>query len=146
LHIVVPLEPTHSWDEVKGWARQFAHNMVKAAPDTYVATITKSKRRGKILIDFFRNDYTATGIASYSLRARPGAPVALPLEWRELDSLLRADQFRMEDVLRRTARRQLPTPLRDQRLPGLKKEGTEKHGGRKARPLADGSAARQRLA
>jgi DNA primase len=70
----------------------------------------------------------------------------LPLEWRELDSLLRADQFRMEDVLRRTARRQLPTPLRDQRLPGLKKEGTEKHGGRKARPLADGSAARQRLA
>jgi bifunctional non-homologous end joining protein LigD len=146
LHIVVPLEPIHSWDEVKGWARQFAHNMVQAAPDTYVATITKSKRRGKILIDFFRNDYTATGIASYSLRARPGAPIALPLEWHELDSLLSADQFRMDHVLRRTARGQLPKPLAHQGLPGLKKEGTEKHGCRRARPLADGSAARRRLA
>jgi bifunctional non-homologous end joining protein LigD len=146
LHIVVPLEASHSWDEVKGWARQFAHNMMEAAPDTYVATITKSKRRGKILIDFFRNHYTATGIASYSLRARPGAPVAVPLEWRELDSLLSADQFRMEEVLKRTARRQVAKPLPDQRLPLWKKEGNEKHGRRKASSLADGSAARQRLA
>ena len=84
LHIVVPLVPASTWDEVKGWASALAHQMVDQAPDKYVATITKSKRKGKILIDFFRNDYTATGIASYSLRARPGAPVALPIEWREL--------------------------------------------------------------
>jgi bifunctional non-homologous end joining protein LigD len=64
LHVVVPLAPTNSWAEVKGWASGFAHDMVEEAPDTYVATITKSKRRGRILIDFFRNDYTATGIAS----------------------------------------------------------------------------------
>ena len=67
-----------------GWASAFAHTMVADAPDKYVATITKSKRLGKILIDFFRNDYTATAIASYSLHARAGVPVTVPLEWREL--------------------------------------------------------------
>jgi len=69
--------------------------------DTYVATITKSKRKGKILIDVFRNNYTATGIASYSLRARAGAPVAVPLEWRELATLKSADEFDMNAVLKR---------------------------------------------
>ena len=48
-------------------------------PSAYVATMTKAKRNGKIFIDFFRNDYTATAIADYAVRARPGAPVALPL-------------------------------------------------------------------
>jgi bifunctional non-homologous end joining protein LigD len=145
LHIVVPLAPKNSWDEVKGWASAFAHNMVEEAPDTYVATITKSKRRGKILIDFFRNDYTATGIASYSLRARPGSPVAVPLEWRELAKLKRADQFGMDAVLKRIKRRQLQKALPKQRLPKLKREGIEKHG-RKKRHSPDGSPARQSLA
>lgn len=117
LHIMVPLAPKSSWDEVKGWASAFAHKMVKEAPDKYVATITKSKRAGKILIDFFRNDYTATGIASYSLRARPGAPVAVPLEWRELTTLKRADQFGMEAVLKRIQSQQLQKALPKQRLP-----------------------------
>ena len=66
-----------------------------------MATITKAKREGKIFIDFFRNDYTATGIASYSLRARPRAPVAVPLEWRELTTLHSANQFDMGAVLKR---------------------------------------------
>jgi bifunctional non-homologous end joining protein LigD len=87
LHIVVPLSPLHSWDDVKDWASGLAHDMVAEAPDRYVATITKAKRKGKILIDFFRNDYTATAIASYAVRARPGMPVAVPLEWRELTTL-----------------------------------------------------------
>jgi bifunctional non-homologous end joining protein LigD len=145
LHVVVPLAPKSSWDEVKGWASAFAHNMVEEAPDTYVATITKSKRTGKILIDFFRNDYTATGIASYSLRARPGAPVAVPLEWRELTKLKRANQFDMDAVLKRIERRQLQKGLPKQRLPKLKLERIEKHG-RKKRDIPDGSPARQSIA
>src|SRR5215475_504263 len=71
------------------------------APSAYVATMTKAKRTGKIFIDYFRNDYTATAIADYGVRARPGAPVALPLEWKELDSLQSASQFSMKDVLER---------------------------------------------
>jgi bifunctional non-homologous end joining protein LigD len=75
--------------------------MVAAAPEAYVATMSKAKRTGKIFVDYFRNDYTATAIADYSVRARPGAPVAVPLEWKELKGLKAADQFLMEDVLKR---------------------------------------------
>ena len=117
LHVVVSLAPISSWEEVKEWARALAHTMVREAPDTYVATITKSKRRGKILIDFFRNDYTATGIAGYSLRARPGAPVALPLKWQELTTLRSADQFHMEAVLARMTRRTARNAPPAQQLP-----------------------------
>lgn len=123
LHIVVPLAPYSSWRDVKGWASAFAHQMVEEAPDRYVATITKSKRIGKILIDFFRNDYTATGIANYSVRARPGAPVAVPLEWRELTKLKSANQFGMDAVLKRIKRQPLQKSLPKQRLPNLRTEG-----------------------
>jgi bifunctional non-homologous end joining protein LigD len=137
LHIVVPLAPTNSWDEVKGWASALAHKMVELAPDKYVATITKSKRKGKILIDFFRNDYTATAIASYSLRARAGAPVAVALDWRELRKLKSGDQFDMNAVLKRI-KRQVQKVLPKQGLP--KSERIDMHG-RKKRALPDGSVA-----
>jgi bifunctional non-homologous end joining protein LigD len=117
LHVVVPLAPTRRWDEVKAWASALAHDMVARAPDTYVATITKAKRKRKILIDFFRNDYTATGVASYSLRARPRAPVAIPLDWRELTTLHSADQFTIKAVLKRIQGRPLPAATPEQQLP-----------------------------
>jgi bifunctional non-homologous end joining protein LigD len=129
LHIIVPLAPAKNWDEVKGWASAFAHTLVEEAPDRYVATITKSKRAGKILIDYFRNDYTATGIAGYSLRARPGAPVAVPLEWHELADLESGSQFGMEAVLQRIQSQQVPGALPKQRLPKPAKERAE-HGRR----------------
>ena len=129
LHIIVPLAPAKNWDEVKGWASAFAHTLVEEAPDRYVATITKSKRAGKILIDYFRNDYTATGIAGYSLRARPGAPVAVPLEWHELADLESGSQFGMEAVLQRIQSQQVPGALPQQRLPKPAKERAE-HGRR----------------
>ncbi|MGC3974322.1 MAG: non-homologous end-joining DNA ligase [Nitrospira sp.] len=122
LHIVVPLSPTKRWDEVKAWASAFAHAMVEEAPDRFVATMTKSKRAGKIFIDYFRNDYTATGIAAYSLRARPGAPVAMPLPWRDLGKLKSADQFAMTAVMKRMVRQQPLKRLPSQRLPELRIE------------------------
>ena len=145
LHIVVPLAPEHRWHEVKGWASAFAHAMVEEAPDKYVATITKSKRKGKILIDYFRNDYTATGIASYSLRARPRAPVAVPLEWRELTRLESADQFGMKAVLKRLRSRALPMALPKQRLPKSAAERIRRHG-RTRTSAPDGSVARRAVA
>ena len=71
------------------------------APEAYVATMSKAKRTGKIFIDYFRNDYTATAIADYGVRARQGAPVAVPLAWKELKNLRSADQFTMMDALKR---------------------------------------------
>jgi bifunctional non-homologous end joining protein LigD len=117
LHVTVPLAGKDTWSEVKAFSGSLAHEMVKAAPSAYVATMTKAKRTGKILIDFFRNDYTATAIADYAVRARPGAPVAVPLEWEELDQLEFASQFSMKDVLERIKKRRPPTASRGQRLP-----------------------------
>ena len=145
LHIVVPLAPVHRWDEVKGWASAFAHAMVEESPDRYVATITKSKRKGKILIDYFRNDYTATGIASYSLRARRGAPVAVPLEWEELPRLRRADRFGMKAVLKRLQSKRLEQAHPEQRLPKTAAERSDGHG-RDKTSAPDGSTARRAVA
>ena len=91
--------------------------MVEAAPAAYVATMTKAKRNGKIFIDFFRNDYTATAIADYAVRASPGAPVALPLSWTELDDLESGSNFTMKDVLARLKRKKPAAMPAPQRLP-----------------------------
>jgi len=101
LHVTVPLAAKDEWPEVKAFGASLAAEMVNDAPEAYIATMSKAKRTGKIFIDYFRNDYTATAIADYAVRARPGAPVAVPLEWRELKKLKSADQFTLADVLKR---------------------------------------------
>ena len=101
LHVTVPLAGKDKWPAVKSFAASVAEEMVAAAPEAYIATMSKAKRQGKIFIDYFRNDYTATAIADYGVRARAGAPVALPVEWKELESLKSASQFTMKDVLAR---------------------------------------------
>jgi bifunctional non-homologous end joining protein LigD len=79
--------------------------MVASAPNAYVATMAKAKRTGKVFIDFFRNDYTATAVADYSVRARPGAPVAMPIDWSELKRLESPSQFTIKDAMRRLQRK-----------------------------------------
>ncbi len=101
LHVTAPLAEKDKWDVVKAFCASVAKTMVEEVPTAYVATMTKAKRKGKIFLDFFRNDYTATAIADYSVRARAGAPVAVPLEWDELDRLRAANQFTIPDVLQR---------------------------------------------
>lgn len=105
LHVTVPLAGKDKWPAVKSFAAAMAEEMVGAAPEAYVATMSKAKRSGKIFIDYFRNDYTATAIADYSVRARPGAPVAVPLDWKELKALKSAGQFSLKDVLKRVKRK-----------------------------------------
>ena len=99
LHVTVPLAGTDKWAAVKAFAGSIAEEMVLSAPEAYVATMSKAKRTGKIFVDYFRNDYTATAIADYAVRARPGLPVALPLDWKQLNSLKSASQFTIKDVL-----------------------------------------------
>ena len=99
--MIVPLAGKDKWAAVKSFAGSLAEEMVAAVPEAYIATMSKAKRTGKIFIDYFRNDYTATAIADYGVRARPGAPVALPLDWKELKALKSASQFTMKDVLKR---------------------------------------------
>ena len=86
LHVVAPIKPKAAWPEVKAFTKAIADAMAADSPDRYVATITKSKRGGKILIDYLRNQRGTTAVAPYSTRARPGAAVSMPLEWGELTS------------------------------------------------------------
>ncbi|HWA48699.1 MAG TPA: DNA ligase D [Dongiaceae bacterium] len=93
LHVVAPLKPKAEWPAVKDFTKGIAEAMAKDSPQKYVATITKSKRRGKILIDYLRNGRNNTAIAAYSARARKGAAVSMPLRWTELSEDVRADHF-----------------------------------------------------
>jgi bifunctional non-homologous end joining protein LigD len=103
LHVCVPLTPRLDWDTIKEFCRRFAEQIVEADPDHFVATMSKQKRAGKIFVDYFRNGRGATFIAPYSTRARPGAPVATPLEWRELDAKLDPAKLDLKSVPRRLA-------------------------------------------
>lgn len=84
LHVVVPIRPEQEWPAVK----QFAHGVVlameKENPGLYLTRMTKSARKGKIYLDYLRNDRGATSVAAYSPRARPGMAVSIPLRWSEL--------------------------------------------------------------
>jgi len=102
VHVVVPLRRTASWQTAKLFAELLARLCVAAHPDRYVATMSKAARKGKIFIDWLRNERGATAIAPFSVRARPGAPVAVPVAWDELQRTDRADAFDIHAARERT--------------------------------------------
>jgi bifunctional non-homologous end joining protein LigD len=111
LHVVVPLERRHSWDEVKDFAREVATHLANTFPDRFTASMSKARRRGKIFVDYLRNTRGATAVAPYSLRARPGATVATPLAWGELSAKTPPTAFTLTTVPERIARK--PDPWAD---------------------------------
>ena len=104
LHVVVPITRGSSWDDVHAFCEAFSGAMAEHAPERYVATMSKAKRPGRIFIDWLRNTRGATSVASWSLRARKGAPVAVPLRWEELGKLKRPDAFDLDAAKQRAAR------------------------------------------
>jgi len=102
VHVIVPLRRTAGWDTVKLFAQLFATLLAAGQPDRYTATMAKAARKGRIFIDWLRNERGATAIAPFSVRARPGAPVAVPVSWDELAKLRRADGFGMKAAQERS--------------------------------------------
>jgi bifunctional non-homologous end joining protein LigD len=84
LHVVVPIEPENEWPAIKQFAHAVVLGMEKDKPDLYVTKMTKAERTNRIYLDYLRNDRESTAIAAFSPRARSGAPVAIPLDWKEL--------------------------------------------------------------
>jgi bifunctional non-homologous end joining protein LigD len=101
LHLVVPLQPRAGWDEVKAFSRAVSERHARASPDRLTTTSSKARRRGRIFIDYLRNGRGATAIASYSARARPGAPVAVPLRWDEVGPGVPSDRYSVGNLRRR---------------------------------------------
>ncbi|MEE4154683.1 MAG: DNA ligase D [Erythrobacter sp.] len=98
VHVIVPLTPGHSWEAHKDFSRRFAEALSLAEPNRFTATMSKAKRKGKIFIDWLRNQRGSTAILPYSARARSGAPVAVPITWKELDSAKDAKPFSIDDA------------------------------------------------
>ena len=110
LHVVVPLSGDDGWDAVKAFSHALARTMAQEQPDRYLAVASKSRRQGRIFIDYLRNARGSTSVANYSLRARAGAPVAAPLGWDELSGLRSAAPFHFGNIRQRVARH--PDPWR----------------------------------
>ena len=98
LHIVVPIQRRMSWDDAKAFCRSVADFMVAAAPDRYIAKMSKVARKGKVFVDYLRNDRGATAVAPYSTRNRPGATVSVPLSWEELNPKIKSDHFNIHNL------------------------------------------------
>jgi bifunctional non-homologous end joining protein LigD len=98
LHVVVPLHPDWDFDEVRAFARQAGEMVVNRDPSLFTMEQHKNKRGGRVFIDTNRNAYAQTAVAPYAIRARDGAPAAVPLDWPEL----RKKNFRPDGVTLKT--------------------------------------------
>ncbi len=103
LHVVVPIRRGPGWPQVKAFCEAFANALAAHAPLTYLATASKAQRNGKIFVDWLRNARGATSVTGWSLRAREGAGVAMPLAWSELGRIKRPDQFDLVAARKRSA-------------------------------------------
>ncbi len=104
VHVVVPLSPRPDWDEVRAFSHALVETLAGEKPGEYLATASKAARRGKIFLDYLRNGRGATAVCPFSTRARPGAPVATPVSWRELTARLDPARFEVKSVAARLAR------------------------------------------
>lgn len=92
IHVVLPIVPELEWAVVKPFCAAMAKALEDAFPKIFVANMAKAKRGGKVFVDYLRNGRGSTAVAPYSLRAKPGLPVAMPIGWNDLDSS-RPNQF-----------------------------------------------------
>ncbi|MEO8566369.1 MAG: DNA ligase D [Betaproteobacteria bacterium] len=101
LHVVVPILPAVGWESIKGFSKAVAEFLERTFPDRFTSKLLKISRRGKIFIDYLRNDEGATAVAAYSTRARANAPVSAPVAWDELSADLRFDRFNVGNMSKR---------------------------------------------
>lgn len=98
LHVVVPLARHASWDESKDFAHAVASHMAATLPDRFSAKAGPQNRKGRIFVDYLRNGRGASTIAAFAPRARPGLGVSVPIDWDELDSVTRGDQWNVANL------------------------------------------------
>lgn len=103
LHVVVPIAPRCTWDQVKSFSHDVVAALERDDPDSFVTVASKAKRHGRIFLDWLRNARGATAVATCSTRARPLATVAMPLQWSAVTTRLDPTTFTMLTVPKRLA-------------------------------------------
>jgi bifunctional non-homologous end joining protein LigD len=103
LHVVVPIERRAEWNQVKTFAEGVAKALARRDPTLFTASMAKAARAGRVYVDYVRNARGQTAVAAYSTRARPGAPVSVPLRWDELLAEGAADRWTVRNLPRRLA-------------------------------------------
>ncbi len=98
VHVIVPLTPQAEWPAVKDFAQRFCVALATAEPDRFTANLAKARRKGRMFLDYLRNQRGATAIMPYSTRARENAPVAAPITWDELDDMPSGARFTVRDA------------------------------------------------
>ncbi|WP_420383146.1 DNA ligase D [Novosphingobium sp.] len=123
VHVIAPLTPQAEWPAVKDFAHRFATVLAQSEPDRFTAALAKAKRKGRIFVDYLRNQRGATAVMPYSVRARENAPVAVPVTWEELRTMDAASHWHLSDateLIRRAGSKDLAGWGRaDQVLPDL---------------------------
>jgi hypothetical protein len=101
LHVVVPLDRSADFEAVRTYARFFAEKLAQEHPDKFTTELPKEKRKGRLFLDYLRNSYGATGVAPYGVRAKNGAPVATPIDWKELDEIDSSQAYNIRNIFAR---------------------------------------------
>ncbi len=109
LHVTTPILSEASYDDVRDVVRRIVQVAVQQNPEGLTLEQRKEKREGRVYLDALRNAYGQTGVCPYSVRAKPGAPVATPLDWRELGNpKLRSDRYHVRNLFRRLGQKADP--------------------------------------
>ncbi|MGQ2997180.1 DNA ligase D [Variovorax sp.] len=108
LHVVVPLRRVHGWDAVKDFSQAIVRHMAHTLPQLFVAKSGPSNRVGRIFIDYLRNGFGATTVSAWSLRARPGMGVSVPVAWDEVPELRGGAHWTLRDIHTRLDRGNAP--------------------------------------
>lgn len=123
VHVVVPLKPEAEWPAVRSFAERFARALAQAEPERFTANLKKTERKDRIFIDYLRNQRGSTAVLPYVARARPGAPVAVPVGWTELRDIDTPQAFSVRDadalIERATSRALKGWGQADQMLPDI---------------------------
>jgi bifunctional non-homologous end joining protein LigD len=129
LHIVTPIEPKWVFHEVFETAKAMAQPFVESRPTALTLQIKKDYRKGRVLLDIYRNRQSQTIVAAYSVRGLPGAPISTPLRWEELETLETPKAFDLHNIPERVQQNGDPweaiaayaTPIHTERKEGQKK-------------------------
>lgn len=98
LHVIVPLKRRHDWDTVKDTSQAVVLHLAKTFPKRFASKSGPRNRIGKIFIDYLRNGWGATTVSTWSLRARPGMGVSVPIAWKEVEQLTSATHWNIDNI------------------------------------------------